>query len=413
LPSNYSFTSTDNGSHTFTVTLKTAGNQSVLVVDTATSSISGSTTVGVSPAIANHLAFAQQPSNATVGVTISPAVTVRVLDVYNNLVSSDNTDQVTIGLGSNPGNATLGGTKTVTTVGGIATFSSLNISAAGTSYVLTASSGTLATAASGAFNVTSNATASGGVIESFESGLSAYQVAGASAASASISTTAAHDGASGLLDANGGDWIYRNDSAAKAQRGDTISVWLQFSGTADGRAYFGFGASDLGTLSLVAAPNTGQLLLQNNSGYGYTNLAAASQTWLANHWYRLEVDWGTSGTIIAKVFDTNGTTLLQTVTASTSAITSGGIAFRGFGSNKFWDTVTVSPGVNSFAVGSTATPSSSASAGRLSTAGSPTFVAEPGGISPRSPSALLAREIAIQELTGMAGFGVLLQKKAR
>ena len=64
-------------------------------------------------------------------------------------------------------------------------------------------------------------------------------------------------------------------------------------------------------------------------------------TWQANHWYHLEVSWGVGGTIVGKVFDSNGTTLLGTVTGSSTAITSGGIAFRAIGSNKYWDTVTV------------------------------------------------------------------------
>jgi hypothetical protein len=38
------------------------------------------------------------------------------------------------------------------------------------------------------------------------------------------------------------------------------------------------------------------------------------------------------------------------VTASTTAITSGGIAFRATGSDKFWDTVTATHGVNNFAI---------------------------------------------------------------
>ena len=136
---------------------------------------------------------------------------------------------------------------------------------------------------------------------------------------------------------------------AQVARGDTISVWLQFAGSADGRAYFGFGASAGGTLSIVAAPNTGQLILQNNVGWNFTQLAAVNQSYLPNHWYRLEVDWGTSGTIVGKLFDSNGTTLLNSVTAATNAITSGGIAFRAIGSDKYWDTVTAQYGVNNFA----------------------------------------------------------------
>jgi len=127
-------------------------------------------------------------------------------------------------------------------------------------------------------------------------------------------------------------------------------VWLKFAGSANGRAYFGFGASATGTLSLVAAPNTGQLILQQNVGYGFTDLAAVSMSYQANHWYRLEVAWGKSGTIVGKLFDSNGTTLLQSVTAATTAITSGGIAFRATGNDKYFDTVTDTAGVNNFVV---------------------------------------------------------------
>ena len=128
---------------------------------------------------------------------------------------------------------------------------------------------------------------------------------------------------------NGNDWIYRTDAGAQLHAGDTVSVWLQFAGAADGRAYFGFGASSSGTLSLVAAPNTGQLILQSNPGFGnFNNLAAVNTTYLANHWYRLEVDWSKTGAILGKLFDSNGTTLLTQVSASTTAITSGGIAFH-------------------------------------------------------------------------------------
>jgi len=50
LPANYSFTTTDAGVHTFSVTLKTAGSQTVTATDTATSSISGSASISVSTA---------------------------------------------------------------------------------------------------------------------------------------------------------------------------------------------------------------------------------------------------------------------------------------------------------------------------------------------------------------------------
>src|SRR5262249_17817632 len=58
--------------------------------------------------------------------------------------------------------------------------------------------------------------------------------------------------------------------------------------------------------------------------------------------------------IIGRLFDSNGTTLLRSVTATTTAITSGGIAFRGTSSDKYFDTVTVSYGANSFAISASA-----------------------------------------------------------
>jgi hypothetical protein len=342
LPANYTFTASNKGVETFTVTLKTAGSDTLTVTDTSNSSITGTTTVAVKAGAASKLVFAQQPSGGSPGVTLSPAVTVDVEDAYGNVLTSDSTDKVTMTIGTNPGSATLGGTTTVTVSGGVATFSSLSISNAGNGYTLKASSGTLTAATSAAFNVA----AGGTLLEGFETsdlwnvvgnGLTAYR-----------STAAAHDGTYGLDMYNGSDWIYRSDSAAQVKAGDTISVWLKFSGSADGRAYFAFGSSASGTLSLVAAPNTGQLILQNNAGYGFTDMADVNQTYQANQWYRLEVDWSTSGAIIGKLFASNGTTLLNTVSASTTTIMSGGFGFRAIGSDKYFDTVTVTRGVNSF-----------------------------------------------------------------
>jgi hypothetical protein len=229
----------------------------------------------------------------------------------------------------------------------------------------------------------------GSVVEGFE-GSSTYYVVGSRRATASLSTAAAHDGNYGLVDSNGDDWIYRNDAAAHVKAGDTISVWLKFAGTADGRAYLGFGANAGGTLSLVAAPNSGQLLIQDNSGWGFTTIGSVSQTWQANHWYRLEVDWSANGSIVGKVFDSDGTTLVRTVTASSTAITSGGIAFRAIGSDKYWDTVQVTPAANqSVAAGGSATGSLGSTANTVVAGQTPT-------VSGYSLAArLLAGEIAV------------------
>jgi hypothetical protein len=361
LPTDYTFTAADQGVHTFTaVALVTAGAQTVTAKDKATSTISGAAGVNVTPATAAQLAFGQQPANVVTGKSISPVVTVKLLDAYNNLVTTDNTDQVTLAIGNNPSSGALSGTTTITATGGVATFGNVSVNNIGAGYTLVASSPSWSSVASAAFNVVSQQTT--GTIEGFDTGnLSAYKVLGGTTPSASAVTSAAHDGTFGLSDSNGADWIYRTDAAAKVKAGDTISVWLRFTGTADGRAYFGFGSSTTGTLALVAAPNTNQWMLMkvdfttnSSSGGTFTQIAAVTQTWQPNQWYRLQVNWGSSGLIVGKLFASDGVTLLSSVqgvqASGSPAITSGGIAFRGFGSHvKSWDTVQLTPGVNSFA----------------------------------------------------------------
>jgi 23S rRNA pseudouridine955/2504/2580 synthase len=64
-----------------------------------------------------------------------------------------------VAIGTNPAAGTLSGTKTVSSVSGVATFSTLSIDKAGTGYTLSATSGTLTGATSNAFNVTPGAAA--------------------------------------------------------------------------------------------------------------------------------------------------------------------------------------------------------------------------------------------------------------
>ncbi|WP_224247027.1 S8 family serine peptidase [Hyalangium gracile] len=105
----------------------------------------------IAPAAAAKLAFSAQPSNTAAGATIAPAVKVSILDAFGNLVPSA-TSSVTLALEANPSGGTLSGTTTAAAVNGVATFDTLSISRAGTGYQLTATSGTLTSATSTAFN---------------------------------------------------------------------------------------------------------------------------------------------------------------------------------------------------------------------------------------------------------------------
>jgi len=121
---------------------------------TAATSTAFTITVGA-PA---KLAFGMQPSTTQVGSAIAPAVTVRVLDSQNNLVTTA-THTVTLAIDTNPGGGTLSGTKTVSAVNGVATFSNLSINKTGTGYTLQATATGPTPATSSAFNITAGAPA--------------------------------------------------------------------------------------------------------------------------------------------------------------------------------------------------------------------------------------------------------------
>jgi hypothetical protein len=85
LPANYTFLAGDNGTHTFTggVTLATAASQRLTATDMTTSSITGSATIAVTPAAADHFMISV-PASATAGTPFD--VTVTMVDAYGNTV---------------------------------------------------------------------------------------------------------------------------------------------------------------------------------------------------------------------------------------------------------------------------------------------------------------------------------------
>ena len=116
-----------------------------------------SATFTVNPGSGTKLAFGVQPSNASGGTAISPAVTVQVLDSNNNLTTSS--ASVTVAIGNNAGGGSLSGTATVNASNGTATFNNLSINKLGTGYTLTTSSSGLTGATSTGFNISVGAAA--------------------------------------------------------------------------------------------------------------------------------------------------------------------------------------------------------------------------------------------------------------
>jgi subtilase family serine protease len=138
-----------NGIATFSnVILNTAGSYTVRASDGSdTAATSGSLTI--SAAQASKVVFQQTPSAGSVGTALG-TVTVAIEDQFGNLVTS-NSSTVTLAVASGPGS--LAGTTTATVVNGLATFSNLSLTTAGT-YTLRATDGTLTSATSGTITIT-------------------------------------------------------------------------------------------------------------------------------------------------------------------------------------------------------------------------------------------------------------------
>ncbi|HEX9581643.1 MAG TPA: invasin domain 3-containing protein, partial [Gemmatimonadales bacterium] len=100
------------------------------------------------------LSFTVEPSNATAGGSIAPALKVAVQDVGGNLVTSA-TNSITLAILNDPstGTATLGGTVAQPAVGGIATFANITVNKAFNGYTVRATATGLAPDTSAAFNI--------------------------------------------------------------------------------------------------------------------------------------------------------------------------------------------------------------------------------------------------------------------
>jgi putative cell wall-binding protein len=113
LPANSTLSS---GQHAFTVTLKTAGSQTVTATDSANSGISGTTaTIAVTSAATTHL-LVTAPTSSTAGLSFVVAVTAK--DAYQNTVT---TYGGTVHLTSTDTSATLGSNAKLTN--GVGNFS--------------------------------------------------------------------------------------------------------------------------------------------------------------------------------------------------------------------------------------------------------------------------------------------------
>ena len=140
VPGSYNFTSgptfgTDNGSHTFSLTLRTAGPQSITVRDPS-SGLTRSLLMNVAPAAASRLAITNTLSAPSYSASAAiSGLSIEARDPFENLDTNYNRP-VTVSLSPNPGSASLAGVTIRNSVGGRVSFTGLSISKAGVGYKL-------------------------------------------------------------------------------------------------------------------------------------------------------------------------------------------------------------------------------------------------------------------------------------
>jgi hypothetical protein len=141
-----------NGLGLFEANLQKVGSYTISVAD-STGTLTGSAPlVTVTPAPAARMSFAAQPLGGPTGVTLAP-VSVQILDLYGNVVTGDNTDVISLSVGSGPGPFTADSSTSATVVSGIASFSNLRLAVPG-SYHFSAVLPGMFIASSTSFSVT-------------------------------------------------------------------------------------------------------------------------------------------------------------------------------------------------------------------------------------------------------------------
>jgi hypothetical protein len=142
-----------NGVATFSdLWLDKAGNGYTLVASRAGLAGISSDPFAILTGPPARIAFTVEPSDATAGKAIAPAIEVTVVDAFDNIVVTD-ASTVNLSIGANPGGSTLSGVSSSTVVGGVARFSDVRLDKAGNDYTVVASRPGLPDAESAPFRV--------------------------------------------------------------------------------------------------------------------------------------------------------------------------------------------------------------------------------------------------------------------
>jgi hypothetical protein len=227
-----------NGVATFTgLSITTAGAQTLTASD---STLTPATTnsITISPAVASKLVFTTQPTSAVAGASIG-TVAVAVEDTYGNIVTGNSSTVTLAGTG-------LTGTTSVAAVNGVATFTGLSMSQAGTQ--------TLAASDVGLTSATSN--------------------------SITISTVAVTPVALGQFNFSGDTGVETSDAAAYQASNVVVGPISRGSGlSANNQGYPGAFGNSICSIPVSWSYATTLALAQSaNQYYQFTVSAAAGHT---------------------------------------------------------------------------------------------------------------------------------------
>jgi hypothetical protein len=137
LPSNYTFVPGDDGTHSFSVTLETAGSQSITATDTSNSSITGSQS-GITVGLASPTLTSTAPSGAVAGTGFTDSSVLAGTSGSN----AGGTATYTLYSGTYPSGTQVGSSSVVTVTSGVVPNSaSFNVTTAGSYYFTAVYSG--------------------------------------------------------------------------------------------------------------------------------------------------------------------------------------------------------------------------------------------------------------------------------
>jgi len=150
-----------------------------------------------------------------------------------------------------------------------------------------------------------------------------------------------HDGLGGFSDGGAGstgDWYYRGDVTAGGP-GQKVSMWVRTPSVAStGAILLGFGSTATRTWALEMAPFSGFFFIISSPDFSTLSpIATAAQAYSLSTWYRMEAEFGTdtgSGTpVTARLYSSDGVTVLNTLNTTIVGFAPGGVAFQSFGSS--------------------------------------------------------------------------------